>query len=71
MDEGWKARMEEKMDHLLDQFSRHRDNQEKQNDVFHETRDRINRMEAHAKGAWFVVGIFSAGISWLVSYLKG
>lgn len=64
------TRMEAKLDYIIDNHSRSEREQAKHNDLFYRTRDKVNDMDSRAKGAWFIVGIFSAGISFLVSFFN-
>ena len=71
MDESVRlARMEAKIDQCLDLFERMEKAQGKHNDLFYMTRDKVNDMDSRAKGAWFIVGIFSAIVSFLVSHFN-
>jgi hypothetical protein len=71
MDESVRqARIETKLDHLLDLMERQERAQAKHNDLFYLVRDKVNDMDSKNKGAWFVVGVFSAVVSFLVSFLS-
>ena len=61
------ARMEAKLDQFIDLLERIESSQAKHNDLFYMTRDKVNDMDSRQKGAWFIVGIFSAVVSFLVS----
>jgi hypothetical protein len=68
MDESVRlARMEAKLDQFIDLLERIESSQAKHNDLFYMTRDKVNDMDSRQKGAWFIVGIFSAVVSFLVS----
>lgn len=71
MDESVRlARMEAKLDHIIENHSRFEREQAKHNDFLYATRDKVNDMDSRAKGAWFIVGIFSAAVSFLVSFFN-
>lgn len=72
------ARLEVKMDMMSDLIKDFIDVQDAHNKTFFSTRDDVRDMQANAKGAWFIIGIFGtltvtvAGtVSWLVTYIKG
>jgi hypothetical protein len=68
MDESVRlARIEAKLDQFIDLLERIESSQAKHNDLFYMTRDKVNDMDSRQKGAWFIVGIFSAAVSFLVS----
>jgi type IV secretory pathway component VirB8 len=50
------ARLEEKMDRVLD----HLDSQAKMNEHFYEVRDKVLALEARSSGAWFIMSLFGA-----------
>lgn len=64
------ARMEEKLDALIASLERREQSQDRHNELFYRARDKVNEMDARSKGAWFAVGIFSAVISFLVSFFN-
>jgi len=64
------ARIEAKLDQFMDLIQRIESGQAKHNDLFYQTRDKVNDMDSRAKGAWFIVGIFSAIVSFLVSHFN-
>lgn len=64
------ARIEAKLDQFMDLIQRIESGQAKHNDLFYQTRDKVNDMDSRAKGAWFIVGIFSAAVSFLVSFFN-
>lgn len=71
MDESVRlARIEAKLDQFMDLIQRIESGQAKHNDLFYRTRDKVNDMDSRAKGAWFIVGIFSAAVSFLVSFFN-
>ena len=76
MDESVRlARMEAKLDSLKDGLEEQIRRQDKINDLFFATRDKVNDMDSRQRGAWFVVtiisGIVSALSATLVSIFKG
>lgn len=64
------ARLEEKLDRVIEKL----EDQEDHNTRFYDTRDRVNKMEANAKGAWWMLGVMgvmvSAAVSWVVSIFR-
>lgn len=65
------ARMEAKLDAMMAYIEKMDTTQEKHNDFFYATRDKVNDLESRNRGAWLVIGIFSAMVSFLVSLFKG
>lgn len=64
------ARLEEKLDRVLEKL----EDQKTFNKDFYDTRDKVNKMEANAKGAWWMLGVMgvmvSAAVSWVVSIFR-
>jgi len=64
------ARVEEKLDRVLERL----DEQSSHNGRFYETRDKVNRMEANARGAWWILGVLgimvSSAVSWIVAAIR-
>lgn len=76
MDESVRlARMEAKLDHLREYLEAKDKSQEKHNDLFYKTRDKVNEMEAKQKGAWVVItvmaSVLSAVSTFVISLFKG
>lgn len=66
------ARIEQRLEHLIELIERSFVEQEKKNEEFKGIRDRFIIMEASAKGAWWMVGIFGSltvGVSGLVAWV--
>lgn len=61
------ARLEEKVDRILEKI----ESQEAHNEKFYETRDEVNRMKASAKGAWWMLGILGTMVSAVVASVVG
>lgn len=68
------ARLEEKQDaqiHMLKEFI---NSQKAHNASFYKTRDEVIRMQANARGAWWMLGVLgvmvSTAVSWIVAALK-
>lgn len=70
MDESVRlARMEAKLDALLDRLREREEAQAKHNAAFYIVRDQVNEIRANAKGGWFVIGIFAAAASFISSMI--
>lgn len=69
------ARVEEKIDHIVDLLNRWHSDQAKKNIIFFRTRDDVNILKATARGAWktlAILGTVSAALgatfAWLVEH---
>ena len=72
MDESVRlARMEAKLDAVLDRLEARDRAQDKHNELFYMTRDKVNEMDARAKGGWFVITIIAGLVSAIVSFFGG
>ncbi len=71
------ARIEQKIEHIIDVLEDTFKNQQKHNDIFSGVRDKVIVMESSAKGAWWVVGVLgsltvvvSGFVAWVVVQIR-